>query len=354
MSTPASERFLIIAPQGLGDSLEATPFIQALHEQRPNARIDVAVTRSGPRELFSGLTGLVTEVIYLPFWETGALAFVRELLVKCRRRPYDASFLMYPAARREYQVVSRAFPARRRFTHRYFDPSLGNLLWLSSDLVEVQKKHNVLRNLDLLEAAGISAAPGEYVVPKRWVAPVTERDRKRVAIHVGTIAHDGLDARRWPVPNFIEVARRLAGRGYDVTVIMGPDERKETLAVKEAVPEVHVFEGTLEEVARFLSTCAVVLTNDSGIGHLAAAVDAPSVALFGPTPLDFAPYGRYAIALRPSDCPPCFDPRYLNTGCALNIDYKCLKRDLTVDIVDSALTRVLAGASILDLASVVR
>ena len=56
-------RFLVVAPQGLGDSLEATPAVAALKAYRPSAKIDVVVLRPGPRELFEGLTELVDRVI---------------------------------------------------------------------------------------------------------------------------------------------------------------------------------------------------------------------------------------------------------------------------------------------------
>lgn len=341
-------RYLVVAPQGIGDSLEATPFLAALKHAQPQASIDVAVMRRGPKELFEGLPEIVNEVVYLPYWDAGAMPFVRELLRKRRRPRYDASFLMYPAARREYQLLMRAFSSRRRYAHRYFDSNFSSLQWMNTDLVDVlDRRHNVLQNLELLRAAGVAHdIPDRYVVPQKWVVDASQRDPKRIAIHVGTITHDGLAARRWPTDRFAEIARRCVTLGFEVYLIMGPSERDETLAVKAAVPDVRIAEGSLCDIARFLSTCRLLLSNDSGIAHLGAGVGTEVIALFGPTaPWRHAPYAPDAHALRPSDCPPCFDPRYLNTGCALHIDYKCLKRDLSVEIVDSALMRVLSGSS---------
>lgn len=326
----------------MGDSLEATPLVEALRAAYPHAVIDVAVTRPGPRELFSGLDGWVDGVIYLPFWEKGAAAFIAALLRERRRPRYGAVFLAYPAYRPEYQLLSRAFPAGRRYAHRYAEPDARNLLWLNSDLIPVEKKHNVLRNMDLLRAAGIPAAtPERYLVPASWIADDAVRNEhaNTVAVHVGTIRHDGLDAKRWPLDHFIAVCRALVSEGRRVTLIMGPEEREETMHIHEAVPQTRIFEGRLQDVARFLSACDAVLTNDSGIGHLAAGVGAHVVALFGPTPLEYAPYGPTAVALRPSSCPPCFDAATLDMSCKLNIDYACLKRDLSVDRVLAELHR---------------
>lgn len=342
-----SQRFLVVAPQGLGDSLEATPFVSALRNARPSARIDVVVTRAQARQLFEDLRPLVSDVIYLPFWESGKAAFIKALATKRWRAGYSAAFLMYPAARAEYQLMMRAFPARRRFSHRYYDPAPGNFLWLSSNLVTVGPKHNVLRNLDLLRAAGIEHTAGDrYVVPSSWIAPLNEVSRKRIAIHVGTIAHDGLDSRRWSLKNFITLAQALVARHFEVMAIIGPAERAETQQLLREVPQAVAFEGTLPQLARFLSTAGAVLTNDSGIGHLAAGVGAPVVSVFGPTPLEHAPYGPSSHPLRLSQCAPCFDPRRLNTQCALGIDFACLKQDTPVSAV---LDAVLAAASTADL-----
>lgn len=327
----------MIAPQGLGDSLEATPFVDALHAARQDAPIDVLVTRPAARELFGALEDLVRETIYLPYWEHGRAAFVRSLLAARRRPRYEAAFLMYPAARSEYHVLARAMPARKRYAHAYWPVTPRNLLWLYDTLVFVERKHNVLRNLDLLDAAGIAhGVPDRYVLPKSWTG-LQRRDPRAIAIHAGTIAHDGLESRRWPLENFIAAARAMADDGRTVYAISGPAEREATQQLARAVPGTQLVEKPLPELARFLGSVGAVLSNDSGIGHLAAAAGAPTVALFGPTPLEHAPYGPSVRALRPSLCAPCFDVRLLNTQCALNIDYACLKRDLPVETVVRAL-----------------
>ena len=342
-----AQRFLVICPQGLGDSLEATPMVRALRTARPDSRIDVIVLRSGPKALYEGLDGLVNEVVYLPYWEQGRTAFVREVLRRRFRPAYDFSFLSYPAAKAEYNALSAAFPSRRRVAHRYWDESGRKLSSLQTDLVDVEHKHNVLRNMDLLSVAGIEFdAPQGYAVPDSWIAPATERRSGTIAMHVGSVTHDGLDSKRWPLQYFAAVARHFVAAGARVEAVMGPDERTETLALIEDVPGVSAIEGSLAEVARYLSTVDVVLCNDSGIGHLAAGVGTSVVALFGPTPVEFAPFGSRTHVLRPSPCPPCFDPRLLNTDCALDIDYRCLRTDLTPRLVIETIENVRAATTL--------
>ena len=78
---------------------------------------------------------------------------------------------------------------------------------------------------------------------------------------------------------------------------------------------------TLMELAALLKKCAVFVTNDSGPMHIAAAVDTPVVALFGPTdPLKTGPYGHGHVVLSYAvDCRPC-----LRRECARAVALECL------------------------------
>ena len=330
--------YLVIAPQGLGDALEATPIVAALRRARPSAKIDALVLRPGPRRLYLGLDD-VDEVLYYPYWERGMAAFLASLARDAfRRRTYDASFLAYPASRPEYGALARFHRADVRVAHDY--EARGSSRTARSIRVPVEPKHNVERNLDLVRALGIDAGePVRYLVPPSWTDG--NRDSRRIAVHVGTVTHHRLSNHRWPVERFAELARRLLRDGFDVGVISGPDERAESAALAAAAEGARTIEGTLDEIARYLSTCAGAVTNDSGIGHLAAAVGTTVIALHGPTPVEGGPFGPNAISFRPSTCPPCFDPRRRNTSCALGIDFACLKKDLTVDLVEQRLLREL-------------
>jgi len=326
-------RYLVFALQGLGDALEATPMLGAIRSFDEAAEIDVAVTRRGPAELFRGIPELASRVIELPYWERGIAGFAAALATRAWRRAYDVSFMAFPAAKPAYHLVNAAFRTRRKFGHRYCAPTASNALWSYTDLVPIRNAHNVERNLDLTAAAGIPRPDRvEYAVPSSWTGNGA-RDRARVTLHAGTIAHDGFEQKRWPLSNFVAVARQLQSADYEITLLAGPDEIAETALLQAQVPGARTITGPLDEAARHLASSALVITNDSGIGHLAAAVGTPVISLFGPTPTSGAPYGSLSRPLRPSSCPPCF--RLLSRGisCELGIDYRCLKIDLTVDYV---------------------
>lgn len=326
-------RYLIVAAQGLGDALESTPMLEALRTYDVDAEIDVAVTRNGPAQLFAGLRAYVNDVIYLPYWESGSVAFGQALLRERRGRSYDKSFLAFPAARPAYRVILGAFRSKQRFAHDWNFGLLDRVLGISP--VAVRKVHNVERNGDLLRAALLPDVElNGYLTPPAWKSPI-ERNKNRIAMHVGSVSHDGLAAKRWPLESFAELGARLRKSGYEVVMIAGPDELEETRECANRAGGLAIHRDDLPGTARFLSACAATVANDNGIAHLAAGVGTPVVAIFGPTPTEFGPFAANAISLRPSLCPPCFDVRHPVVTCVRNIDFACLKRDVTVERVFS-------------------
>jgi len=162
-------------------------------------------------------------------------------------------------------------------------------------------------------------------------------------MHIGTIAHHGLEAKRWPETSFAELGRRLLQRGYELVVLAGPAEKDETVRVVEAMPGSRLQTGSLLDAARTIASASAVIANDSGIAHVAAGVGTPVLALHGPTPVEYGPYGRDAVAFRPTACAPCFDVVRTDASCKLGIGHACLKRDLSVDVVEARMLELLGG-----------
>lgn len=117
--------------------------------------------------------------------------------------------------------------------------------------------------------------------------------------------------KRWPPDRFGRLARELRDRGLAPAVAIGPGEEELARAVSDAagIP-IPVFGEELDpvELAAALARARVVVTNDSGPMHLAAAVGTPVVALFGPTdPGRTGPTGSPSVVLdRYVFCSPCY------------------------------------------------
>ena len=117
----------------------------------------------------------------------------------------------------------------------------------------------------------------------------------------------------WPTPNYTALVRLLAQQYPDVCfAVMGSGEdRTRGEAVKAAAQERVLNlcgETSLPEMMEWLRLCKLMITNDTGPMHVAAALGVPLIALFGPTdPNSTGPYGQLENVLRIKlPCAPCF------------------------------------------------
>ncbi len=106
-----------------------------------------------------------------------------------------------------------------------------------------------------------------------------------VLIHPGS----GSPRKNWPKARFMELARRLAQAGHRVVWVLGPAEADQA---GEGWGSESLDRPSLEVLAATLGSARLFVGNDSGVSHLAAAVGAPTLAIFGPTdPLVWTPDG---------------------------------------------------------------
>ena len=115
-----------------------------------------------------------------------------------------------------------------------------------------------------------------------------------VVVHLGS----GSPAKCWPAANFRALASALQKRGWHTALLCGPVERERQLTVG-GLPALHP--PDLRALAGLLAKAALFIGNDSGPGHIAAAVGTPTLTLFGPTdPRLWAPRGKRSQVLQAS------------------------------------------------------
>ena len=141
-------------------------------------------------------------------------------------------------------------------------------------------------------------------------------------------------SKRWPAERFAALAARLAGEGRAVLLVAGPAEERLAAAIAAdsgVAPPVLGADLDLAELAALLAELDLLVTNDSGPMHLAAAVGTRCVAVFGPTdPRRTAPTGDgHRVLWTRRWCSPCFRKR-----CPL-LHHRCL-REISVEEVLAA------------------
>jgi heptosyltransferase-2 len=142
-------------------------------------------------------------------------------------------------------------------------------------------------------------------------------------------------SKRWPAERFSAVGRELESRGASIAVFGSAAEVDLASEVSRTIPGSASLAGmtSVGLLAGCLSQCAVVIANDSGAAHLAAAVGAPVVAIFGSTDASWTrPIGPRVAVVKTEDlpCVPCF-------GKECDRGYACLTEVSEHEVVAAAL-----------------
>ena len=146
---------------------------------------------------------------------------------------------------------------------------------------------------------------------------------KLIALLPGARWHN----KRWPIEHFAELARQLAKESptANISILGGKDDQLLGDIIAQAVPG-HCLnlcgQTSLPEMIEWLRRCDLVITNDTGPMHAAAALGRPLVALFGPTePRRTGPYGQLENVLHLDfPCAPCLKAR-----CHFPMPEECLR-----------------------------
>lgn len=315
-------RVLVVAPNWIGDALMAQPLLARLREKRPKVRIDV-LAPDWVAPVLRCLPG-VDEVIAAPL-RHGALQ-LRErwrLGRRLRANRYDQAIVLPNSWKSALVPFFADVPLRSGYVgeSRY---GLLNLLYRSGG------KRRGEREPMALHYARLSEPPGK--------APVQPLPEPRLSVDPArartTAARFGLGgryaalcpgaefgpAKRWPY--FAELAARMPLP----LVLLGSARDGEAC---KGVPGLNLAGRTsLEEALELLAGAELVVSNDSGLMHVAAALGRPQVALFGSSSPEHTPplSDKARILWLHLECSPCFE-----RVCPLG-HFRCMK-ELSVERV---------------------
>jgi len=276
----APKRIAVLRPGALGDAIVTLPVLESLVGANASARV---VAIGSPAFRLAGECGLAAE--WLSFDDPRLLGLFAEggsseALADC-----DLCITYGTGA----------------------DPLLKENLLRSGAATVIEWRsspdratHIVDHLLGAVEAAGspVGTRVPRLVPQADWTTAATAFlaangvDRDFVAIHPGS----GGRAKKWPARRFAELARRVK---HQLVWLLGPAEAEDE-ELRELGEGVGVVADglSLATLAGLLAACRVYVGNDSGVSHLAAAVGAPTVTIFGPTdPAIWAPRGERVAVL---------------------------------------------------------
>jgi len=306
-------RVLIVKLSSLGDLFHALPAVHNL-KTGLGARVDW-VTQPEYVELVRCFTD-VERVFAFPRrgWPRGLRPFLAEL----RRESYD--YVIDLQGLLKSALVAFLARGRRRIGPSYRREGAG-WFYTSAAAPRDRRRHAVEQALDVV--GHLRLEPVGVKFPVKFPERRLTEPRPRVAL----LPLSRWASKNWPLPSFVEVGQRLRQRrGASMFILGGPADKDCGVELQRALGGGAVnLAGKLSlvETGALLKQMDLVIANDSGPIHMAAAVGTPVLAIFGPTdPRRTGPYGpRHRVLTASLPCQPCFrrNCRRLGLPCLANV-----------------------------------
>ncbi len=333
-------KILVIKPSSLGDIIHALPFLHTIKESFPDSTVDWVI--STPLKGILEGNPLINELILFnkDAWKN---------IKRFRKTLSEMSTLKKQLQLKHYTVVVDLQGLLRSGLIAFFTPAMkkigfadareGGRYFYNKKVAVRRDTHAVDKCLEAAKAVGANV--------KKVVFPVyiTDTARSRVKTlleeideYIILVPSARWETKRWPPEKFAALTKKIS-LPCIITGSTG-DERMAGKIMDAASKQTINLAGKtgLKELAALIAGAQAVVSNDSGPMHIAAALDIPTVALFGPTdPLKTGPYGwqknrKLNVITSDARCRPC-----RRKSCR---DFICMDR-IRVETVHRALTRIM-------------
>lgn len=346
-------KILIIGPSWVGDMVMAQSLFVALQQHNPNCIIDVLA----PAWSLPILARMpqVRRGISMPVGHGKLNLGLRYRLgMSLRGEAYDQAILLPNSLKSALVPVFAGIPIRTGWRGEMRFGLLNDIR-----LLDKQRYPFMVQRFVALAYKG-GAYSGGPSLAADLPRPALEIDPGNID---GLLTKYGLDkhkpllalcpgaefgpAKRWPENHYAEVARHFLAKGWQVAIFGSANDQQVAQSILDGLSEQqrsHCIDlagkTELAEAVDILSQAAAVVSNDSGLMHIAAALNRPMVVVYGSTSPTFTPplSDNVAIEQLEVDCGPCFQRE-----CPLSESQRPLKclRDLDADRVIRALDSLL-------------
>ncbi len=306
------KKALIVAPSWIGDTIMAQPLFARLHARHPGLQLDALA----PRWVAPVLQRMaeITDIVDSPFGHGQLSLKARWRLGRdLAARGYDAVYVLPNSLKSALVPFMAGIPLRVGF----IGESRYGLINRRHALDKAALPLMVERFAQLAEAPG---AP----LPRPIAHPTI---RSTAAEQQNTLQQLGLErparivafcpgaeygpAKRWPAAHFAELAKKLAEQGCAIWLFGSPKDHAVAEEIAQLAPGLcrNLCGATsLDQAVDLLALADLVVCNDSGLMHVAAALDRPLVTLYGSSSPGFTPplSEQADILSLKLDCSPCF------------------------------------------------
>lgn len=331
-------RLLVRSTNWIGDAVMTTPAIRSIRRNFPGARITL-LAKPWVLPVFARSPHVDRFLVYDVRERHRGAAGRWRLVNDIRRERFDAAILLQNAFEAALITAAAGIPARIGFD------TDGRALLLTHPVrrpAGLEQRHQTDYYLQILRGAGL------VVGDSRLELPLAEADRKRAARR---LAQEGVDprlplvglnpsatfgpAKQWPEDRYATLGDWIADRyGAQVLIFGGPGDQPlgQRIATAMRCRPVNLAGRTeLAEAMALIDRLDLFISNDSGLMHVAAALDVPLIAIFGSTnPVTTGPWGSRSRVVRTNvPCSPCLKPtcRYGHLDCMRRITVARLQQE---------------------------
>ncbi len=328
-----NKKILVLALQGIGNTLLVFPMIQCLRRDFPESSIDVVLTTKGAYEL-AAMNKDIDNIIRIDFSWKSLFSTISQI----RKGTYDVAVATFPPA---YGNDFMMFFGRAKIKIGIPDNRLlGKLFrWSYSDVLKITKEtHDKNQNLRL--SGHFAACPENSLDPildigdfdNKWAMHYLKstsfnNDGPFIGIQPGS--GNGMHLKRWPARNFARLCEILVSKYRATVIFFGEKDNNELLLDISRLTKntAHIVCGEkFSNVCAIIKKCDLFISNDSGLMHVAAALGTPVIAIFGPT--DYkrtGPCGTGHVVIKSdTSCAPCYTLKTRRLKC-LKKTSECMK-----------------------------
>ncbi len=312
------QRILIIRLSSLGDVLLTTPLVRSIKMQCPNIQIDFLL-----KQQYEDIYKYNKRINSLIFYERNS---INEIVDSLRKSKYDLVIDLQNNFRSRKIIKQLGVPV-----FKFEKKSLAKFLL-------VNFKINKLKNEPEISVRYAQSIPGfnldndglELFLPKDLKSEFESRNN-----YIGICPGSRHFTKKWLPEYYIELGKKLSQNGFAIVLFGGKDDLEICDEISHSIPDAINLcnSNELLKTAVNMQQCKLIFCNDSGLMHLACAMQIPVVMIMGSTVKDFGftPYKNENLILENNSlsCRPC---SHIGKANCPKKHFKCMM-DLTPELV---------------------